>query len=71
MAGVSNSGGQRGNLSSGSGRKERSPTSAAHKGSRVEASHLVEKARGDRAKKVATVAKAASKKAAKKSNKKK
>ena len=70
MAGVSNSGGQRGNLSSGSGRKERSPTSTSHKGSRVDPSHLTEKARDTRAKKVATAVKAADKKAAKAKKKK-
>lgn len=64
MAGSGKQGGQRGNLSSGSGRKERSATSNAHKGSRVEPSHLTEQAREVREKK-------ATKKAAKKAPKKK
>ncbi len=55
MAGTSKSsgkkGGQRSNLSSGSGRKKRSPTSTARKGSRVDPSHEVEHKREERAKK--------------------
>lgn len=45
------SGGQRQNLTSASGSKERSPTSSSHTGSRVEPSHGVDKAREFREKK--------------------
>lgn len=45
--------GQRSNLTSSSGRKQRSPTSTAHRGSRVEPSHITEKARATRTKKSA------------------
>lgn len=45
---ASNMGGQRGNLSSASGRKGRSATSTSHKGSRVEPSHVNEKSGDDR-----------------------
>lgn len=47
----STKGGQRGNTTSASGRKERSTTSTSHKGSRVEPSHIVEKSRASRTKK--------------------
>lgn len=55
------SGGQRGNLASGSGRKQRSTTSTSHKGSRVEPSHTAERSHNDRARMAA--GKAAKKKA--------
>ena len=42
MAQVNNPGGQRGNLSSGTGRKERSPTSHGQTGSRADPSHTNE-----------------------------
>jgi hypothetical protein len=45
--------GQRDNLSSASGRKERSATSASHTGSRVEPSHTTDKARELREQKIA------------------
>ena len=45
MAGSGMKGGQRGNLSSSSGRKQRSETSTSHKGSRVDPSHVTEQAR--------------------------
>lgn len=54
MAATSKKGGQRTNLSSGSGRKKRSPTSTARKGSRVDPSHEVEHKREERAKKAGT-----------------
>lgn len=59
MGGMSKSsgGGQRGNITSASGRKERSPTSRSQSGSRVEPSHTS-------GKKQATAAKTAAKKAA-------
>ena len=53
MARVGKQGGQRGNTTSASGRKERSPTSKSHKGSRVEPSHLLEHTREVREKKAA------------------
>ena len=53
MASIGNKGGQRGNTTSASGRKERSPTSTPHTGSRADPSHVTEKARNDRAKKAA------------------
>lgn len=56
-------GGQRTNTTSASGRKTRTPTTPSGKGSRVEPSHLTEKAREVRAQKAATQ-KAAPKKAA-------
>lgn len=56
MAGTSNGGGQRGNLTGGSGRKGRSPTSTSHKGSRVEPSHLTDQARAQTEKKSARAA---------------
>jgi hypothetical protein len=52
MAGTSKNGGQRTNTTSGSGRKERSPTSPGHKGSRVEPSHLSNQASEERDKKL-------------------
>ncbi len=64
MASIGNKGGQRTNNTSASGRKERSPTSRPHSGSRVDPSHTVEKAREDRAKKSATTAKNAATKTA-------
>jgi len=46
MAGIGNKGGgQRTQITSSSGRKERSPTSTSHTGSRVEPSHVHEKER--------------------------
>lgn len=57
MAGTGKTGGteagQRSNLSSGSGRKKRSPTSTSRKGSRVDPSHQIELKREQRAKKAA------------------
>ncbi len=53
MATTSRSGGQRNNLSSSSGRKQRSPTTIAHTGSRVDPSHTAEQAREAREKKSA------------------
>lgn len=64
MASSGKHGGQRNDLSSASGRKERSPTATTNKGSRVEPSHTHEQVRDDRAK-------AAAKKVAKKAAKKK
>lgn len=58
-------GGQRTNTTSASGRKTRTPTTPSGKGSRVEPSHLTEKAREVRAQKAATK-KTGVKKAAKK-----
>jgi hypothetical protein len=51
MAGSGKQGGQRGNLSSSSGRKQRSETSSSHGGSRVDPSHMTERARTEREKK--------------------
>ena len=59
MATTSRSGGQRSNLSSPSGRKQRSPTTIGHTGSRVDPSHTAEQAREARAKKSAQQPKAA------------
>jgi hypothetical protein len=56
-----NQGGQRGNITSASGKKARSPTSTSHKGSRVEPSHVHEKQHAEELKA------AAKKKASKKS----
>ena len=53
MATTSRSGGQRPNLSSPSGRKQRSPTTIAHTGSRADPSHTAEQARETRIKKSA------------------
>lgn len=53
----SSSGGQRGNITSASGRKERSPTSRGQSGSRVEPSHT-------NGKKQTSAAKSATRKAA-------
>jgi hypothetical protein len=69
MGMVSGSGGRRGSkVSSRSGRKERSPSSIGHKGSRVEPSHTADKFSTDRKK---TNAKRTVKKVAKKAAKKK
>jgi len=68
MASIGNQGrggGQRGNMSSRSGRKQRSQTRSPHSGSRVDPSHTLQKARTDRDKKFASRASAAAKKAAK------
>ena len=62
MAGTSKQGGQRSNTTSGSGRKQRSPTSTSHKGSRVEPSHVTELAREVREKKAIKAAKKPAKK---------
>jgi hypothetical protein len=64
MASIGNKGGQRRDTNSSSGRKQRSPTSRAASGSRVDPSHTKEKAREDRAKKTAADAAAATKKKA-------
>ncbi|MBY0113402.1 MAG: hypothetical protein K2Y21_11310 [Phycisphaerales bacterium] len=50
MADRTNSKGQRGNTSSASGQKQRSPTSTPHTGSRVDPSHAVRQQRLDRSK---------------------
>ncbi len=48
MAGTSNKGGgQRNNITSASGQKQRSPTSVPHTGSRVEPSHVERKTRSE------------------------
>jgi len=48
MAGMSNKGGgQRTNTTSASGQKQRSPSSASRTGSRVEPSHVAEKAQSE------------------------
>lgn len=68
------SGGQRTNTTSASGQKTRTAATPSGKGSRVEPSHLTEKARDVRARKAATqgsgTKKAAPKRAAKKAGKK-
>lgn len=71
MAGTGKSSGQRTNTTSGSGRKTRSETSTSHSGSRVEPSHITEKSREVREKKIAATAKKAAKKATKKAAKRK
>jgi len=43
--------GQRSNLTPSSGRKQRTPTSTSHRGSRVEPANVTEKARAARTKK--------------------
>lgn len=48
--------GQRDTLTSASGRKQRSETMIAHTGSRVEPSHVIERARDTREKKAAKTA---------------
>ena len=53
MATTSRSGGQRPNLSSPSGQKQRSPTTIGHTGSRVDPSHTAEQSREAREKKTA------------------
>ncbi len=68
MAGSGMKGGQRGNLSSTSGRKQRSATRSSPVGSRVDPSHVKELAREKREKKAASALKKA---AAKKSGAKK
>ena len=68
MPGSKKQGGQRGNTTSASGQKARSETSTSHKGSRVEPSHVAERAKEERVSKEATQA---AKKAAKKVEKKK
>lgn len=50
MGMVGNTGGQRNDMGSGSGRKERSPTMTTHSSSRAEPSHVQEKAHDDAAK---------------------
>ncbi len=69
MATTSRSGGQRPNLSSPSGQKQRSPTTIGHTGSRVDPSHTAEAARDTRAKKTAKQAKKAAPVASKPSGK--
>jgi len=56
MAHVNNQGGQRKNLSSGTGRKERSPTSHGQTGSRADPSHTNEQKKEDRVKKAVPAA---------------
>lgn len=53
MATTSRAGSQRSNLSSSSGRKQRSPTNIGHTGSRVDPSHTAEAIRETREKKTA------------------
>jgi hypothetical protein len=53
MAKSNKGSGQRTNTTSASGQKANSPTSTAHKGSRVEPSHLKEQAKGVRNNKMA------------------
>lgn len=60
MAKVNNPGGQRGNLSSNTGRKERSPTSHGQTGSRADPSHTNDQNKNDKAKKSPDVAAKAS-----------
>jgi len=62
MAGSGMKGGQRGNLSSPSGRKERSATRSSPVGSRVDPSHVKELARETREKKAASALKKTGKK---------
>lgn len=69
MATTSRSGGQRPNLSSPSGRKQRSPTTIGHTGSRVDPSHTAEAIRETREKKTAKQPKKAAAPAAKASGK--
>ena len=64
MANANNNPAQREDINSPSGQKQRSPTSEARSGSRVEPSHLVSKDRADRDVKVARDAKADAKKSA-------
>lgn len=53
MAGISKQGGQRTNTTGASGQKRRSPTSTPHTGSRVEPSHVADRTREVRERKVA------------------
>ena len=66
MGSTGNRGGQRSNLTSASGRKERSPTNSAHSGSRADPSHTTRKARDERTQKAATQQRNAAKKTVKK-----
>jgi hypothetical protein len=61
MGTIGGKGGQRGNLSSGSGRKQRSPTSKGQSASRSDPSHTNEQSKADRSKKPAAAKSSAKK----------